>query len=86
MLFKKNFQDIGDIDPEKLKPLSELEEKGKITNFDENSLPKDLKEIYQLILKMKRKEKHYNVALIALIVMNMFLTGIIIYLGIVKIL
>ncbi len=86
MLFgKKDFQEIGDVDPEKLKPLSELEEKGKITKFDESSLPDDLKDVYHLFLKMKKKESHYSIALIALILMNLLLTGIVIYLGIVKV-
>lgn len=86
MLFrKKEFHEIGEIDPEKLEPLSELEEKGKLTKFDENSLPEDSKKIYHLFLKMKEKEKLYSIAVIALIIMNLFLTSIVIYLGIVKI-
>ena len=84
MLFKKDYGDLGDIDPEKLEPLSELEEKGRITKIDENSIPNDVKEIYRLILKMKRKEKHYNMALVVLVAMNVFLTGVVVYLGIVK--
>ncbi|UCG95872.1 MAG: hypothetical protein JSV92_02385 [archaeon] len=86
MLFKKkNFGEIGDVDLEKLEPISDFEHTGKISSLGEDELTKDSKRKYELILKLKKKERIYSISIMALIIMNLFLTGIVIYLGIVKI-
>lgn len=86
MLFgKKNFENLGDIDLEKLESISKFEETGKISSVKSGDLPKGSKEIYEIILKMKEKERLYNRSIMVLIVLNLFLTAVVIYLGIVKI-
>ncbi len=85
MLFrKKEFKDLGEVNLEELEPISEIETKD-INSVNKEDLPEDAKQLWEIILKLKKKEKLYNLSVIALVLLNLFLTAIIIYLGIVRI-
>jgi|GEM_PF-2837034 len=85
MLFKKEkIEELGDVNLENLEPLSEFEETGKVS-LKKEELPKDQNKIYEMVLHLKKKEELYNKSIIILIIMNLFLTAVVIYLGIVKI-
>lgn len=86
MLFrKKGFSDLGDVDLNSLEPVSDFESTGKLGSIKEEDFSQKSNRTYHLVLKLKKKEKIYNISIMALIIMNLFLTGIVIYLGIVKI-
>jgi len=83
MFRKKNFEDMGNVDLEKLEPVSSFEETGKMDSL--TNIPEDSKNMYEILLRFKKKEEIYNKSILILIIMNLFLTAIVIYLGIVKI-
>ena len=83
MLFKKEeIKDLGEVNIENLEPVVETE---NIENMNNEELPEDSKKMVEIIMKLKKRETIYNKAVILLVMLNLFLTAIIIYLGIVKI-
>ena len=73
---KEKFEPLGEVDVSKLQPLIDLD------NVEEL---KTKRETYEIILKMKEREKKYYKIFLLLIIMNLILTGIVVYLGIVRI-
>jgi len=73
---KEKFKPLGEVDVSKLQPLIDLD------NVEEL---KTKRETYEIILKMKEREKKYYKIFLLLIIMNLILTGIVVYLGIVRI-
>ena len=73
---KDDFKELGEVDLSKLQPLTDTD------NIEEL---KTKKEVYEIILKMKEREKKYYKIFLLLIIMNLILTGIVVYLGIIKI-
>jgi len=87
MLFKKEeeVKDLGEVDVSNLEPITEIETE-KIDNPDAiKELPEDSKKLFEIILKLKKREELYNKAILVLIGLNLFLTAVVIYLGIVKV-
>jgi len=78
MLSKKKdkFEPLGEVDVSKLQPLIDLDSVEEL---------KTKRETYEIILKMKEREKKYYKIFLLLIIMNLILTGIVVYLGIVRI-
>jgi len=73
---KEKFEPLGEVDVSKLQPLIDMD------NVEEL---KTKRETYEIILKMKEREKKYYKIFLLLIIMNLILTGIVVYLGIVRI-
>ncbi len=73
---KEKFEPLGEVDVSKLQPLVDLD------NIEEL---KTKRETYEIILKMKERERKYYKIFLLLIIMNLILTGIVVYLGIVRI-
>ena len=73
---KEKFEPLGEVDVSKLQPLVDIDSVEEL---------KTKRETYEIILKMKEREKKYYKIFLLLIIMNLILTGIVVYLGIVRI-